>query len=134
MADPDDVARLLDRGDTLLATAGRILCGETALPIRCRVRAAALFARSGLERLIEARLVRHGFIVPEASWRVKLLVLSTVREATDVGDLRLAWAGLSGACHQHAYELSPTAEEVAHLVELVGRCRQRLGHAAEGAA
>lgn len=133
MVDPEEVARLLDQGDALLTTAGRIVRGETALPVRCRIRAAALFARSALERLIEARLERHGFTVSEASWRVKLLVLSTVPAVPDVGDLRQAWAGLSGACHQHAYELSPTAEEVAHLVELVRQCRQRFGHATEGA-
>lgn len=48
VADPEDVSRLLDQADALLATAGNILGGHTALPARCRFRAAALFARSGL--------------------------------------------------------------------------------------
>ncbi|GAB3488153.1 hypothetical protein GCM10027572_08510 [Flexivirga lutea] len=30
-----------------------------------------------------------------------------------------AWARLSNACHQHAFELSPAASEVANLVKLV---------------
>ncbi len=34
---------------------------------------------------------------------------------------RHAWAGLSGASHQHAYELAPTIAEVGHLIDLVGR-------------
>lgn len=57
-------------------------------------------------------MILHRFTIPQASWRVKLLALSTVPGVPGVGDLRVAWGGLSGACHQHAYELSPTAGEV----------------------
>lgn len=32
----------------------------------------------------------------------------------------VAWAGLSLACYQHAYELAPISGEVAHLLDLVG--------------
>lgn len=39
---------------------------------------------------------------------------------------RYAWAGLSGASHQHAYELSPTVAEVGHLIDLVSRVEARL--------
>jgi hypothetical protein len=30
----------------------------------------------------------------------------------------IAWAGLSHACHHHAYELTPTDSEVRHLIKL----------------
>lgn len=30
-----------------------------------------------------------------------------------------AWSGLSRACHQHAFELAPTATEVEQLIDVV---------------
>ncbi|GGR73690.1 hypothetical protein J2S40_001539 [Nocardioides luteus] len=35
-----------------------------------------------------------------------------------------AWSRLSEACHQHAYEMSPTHAEIAHLIDLVARLNQ----------
>lgn len=34
-----------------------------------------------------------------------------------------AWAHLSSACHQHAFELNPTATEALRLLDLVGELR-----------
>jgi hypothetical protein len=36
-------------------------------------------------------------------------------------DAEFAWHRLSGACHQHAFELAPNASEVRALLEQVGR-------------
>jgi hypothetical protein len=35
----------------------------------------------------------------------------------------IAWIGLSNACHHHAYELTPTVEEVRHWLGLVALTR-----------
>lgn len=36
-----------------------------------------------------------------------------------VRDMYYAWAELSNACHQHAYELTPTVDAARHLLSLV---------------
>jgi hypothetical protein len=51
--------------------------------------------------------------------RAKLICVRVLLDA-DRGRLAsVAWAGLSSACHHHAYELAPTAGEVAHLLSMV---------------
>ena len=87
-------------------------------------RRAAWFARSALEdviaELLQAKQVDVG---PLASGRSKLTCLEALyREESPVLATRAeyAWARLSEACHQHAYELAPTHIEVEHLVQLVG--------------
>ncbi len=88
-------------------------------------RAVALLARQALEATIEelwaARDVRIGW----ASERSQLLCLAQV-----LGDRRLAadatvaWAGLSRACHQHPYDLAPTAGELSGWLATVDELRQ----------
>ncbi len=87
-------------------------------------RRAAWFARSALEdvvvELLRAKQVDVG---PLASGRSKLTCLEALyREDQPALATRAeyAWASLSEACHQHAYELAPTHAEVEHLVQLVG--------------
>ncbi len=43
----------------------------------------------------------------------------TSKTATLVQKAEYAWNRLSDACHQHAYQLTPTYSEVRHLVGLV---------------
>lgn len=38
-----------------------------------------------------------------------------------VDDAEYSWAGLSNACHQHAFELGPTAIEAQRLIDAVRR-------------
>ena len=88
-------------------------------------RAVALLGRQALEgsldQLWQARNVKMGW----ASERAQLLCLATV-----LGDRRLAaeaslaWSGLSGACHQHPYDLGATAGELAAWLETVDQLRR----------
>ena len=97
-------------------------------------RATALLARQALEGALDDFWRRHSPGMELCSMRAQLLCLPyflpTFAKAT-VGkqdprtlrpqDLReghlaervsYAWAGLSGACHQHPYELPPTSAEL----------------------
>ncbi|HEX5494546.1 MAG TPA: hypothetical protein VFX70_08255 [Mycobacteriales bacterium] len=63
-----------------------------------------------------------GFDLDKATVRSRLIVLRALvgdAEADTAEAAEAAWAGLSRACHQHAYELAPTTGEVSHLVGLV---------------
>lgn len=87
-------------------------------------RRAAWFARAALEDVIDELLAAKQLTVGErASSRAKLSCLEALYR-DDNPDLatraEYAWTRLSEACHQHAYELTPTYVEVRHLVELVG--------------
>lgn len=116
-----------DRAGVLLAAARTALDGELSLPPGRATRAAALLARSALEASVAGHLARRGFAVPGASMRVQLVCLRVCAGPVDGADAAWAWATLSGACHHHAYELTPTATEVAHLLDVVADLRVRLG-------
>lgn len=102
-----------------LATATAALDGRTKLPARRRTRAAAIIGRTALEHLVQAALLARGHRLTEASMRVQLICLSTLVSPDAGRTAHTAWAGLSQGCHHHAYELSPTASEVRHLLALV---------------
>lgn len=86
-------------------------------------RRAAWFARSALEVIVvELLQAKHVEVGPNASGRTKLTCLEALYREDDpnlASHAEYAWSRLSEACHQHAYELSPTYVEVAHLIELV---------------
>lgn len=87
-------------------------------------RRAAWFARAALEDVVDELLAERQLTVNErASGRAKLSCLEALYRDDHpdlVAHAEYAWARLSEACHQHAYELTPTYIEVRHLVELVG--------------
>lgn len=110
---------LLARAQRLTTAARTTLEGRNGLPARRRTRAAAVFARSALELVVDAHLSARGHDMSDASIRVRLICLRHF-VGQEVGDsATVAWAGLSQGCHQHAYELSPSWGEVSHLVGLV---------------
>jgi len=121
--DPDSralAAAELAEAARLLATARAVLAGEGTLPARRRPRAAAVVARAALELAVDGRLAEHGLHLHLATMRSRLICLRAAVDA-DLGDVAaLAWAGLSSGCHHHAYELTPTWAEIAHLTDLVG--------------
>lgn len=97
-------------------------------------RRAAWFARSALEdvvtKLLQAKGVDPG---PMASGRARLTCLESLyreEEPALATRAEYAWARLSEACHQHAYELTPGHVEVLHLVEVVGGLAERADRAA----
>ena len=89
-------------------------------------RATALLARHALEGALDDfwRIRAPG--MEHCSARAQLLCLSYYLGDEELAEqVSYAWAGLSRACHQHPYELSPTRSELLgclHVVEqLVAR-------------
>jgi hypothetical protein len=81
-------------------------------------RAVALLGRQALEQALDAYWRQHAPGVEHASRLAQLLCLPAYLDDRDVASgVRYAWYGLSRACHHHAYELSPTAEELAALLD-----------------
>lgn len=81
---------------------------------------AAWLARSALEDGVVQRLRRLGHDTEDASMRSRLTCLY-VLDHERATDAESAWHRLSGACHQHAFELAPNAIEVRALLEQVRR-------------
>lgn len=83
-------------------------------------RMAAWLARSALEDGVVQRLLHLGHDTEDASMRSRLTCLY-VLDHERASDAESAWHRLSGACHQHAFELAPNASEVRTLLEQVQR-------------
>lgn len=90
-------------------------------------RMACWLARSALEQAVDDLLASQDVTTgPHASVRSKLTCLEVAYESTDVpAQAQYAWSRLSEACHQHAYQLTPTSSEVKHLIELVRSLREQ---------
>ena len=102
----------------LLDYAEQILDGTVELGARS-ARVAALLARSAFEDWLDEQNPWAVTAVQRPSAASKLVALST-GEDPDVGRrAQRAWAGLSRACHHHAYELQPSPSEVRQLVAAV---------------
>jgi hypothetical protein len=109
----------------LLDYAAEILDGTVSLGSR-GTRTAALLARRAFEDWLDEQSstwAGTGYYRP--STKSKLVVLEALR-SIDVGQAaKLAWQGLSAACHHHSYELPPSADEVRNLVEQVRQLDDR---------
>ena len=97
---------LLGRADELLDAPDRTAVGNSA-------RLAAFLARQAVEDLIDARCaVLCGIQLGSATTKTKLAILKSL-DSTPAGPVLIgAWHQLTGFCHQHAYQLSPTVAEV----------------------
>ena len=84
-------------------------------------RATALLVRQALEGVLDDFWRRRAPGLEKCSMKAQLLCLPSYLR-TD-GDLparvSYAWSGLSQACHHHAYELPPAADELAAWVETI---------------
>ena len=110
--DPDATAQLL-------ADATGLCEGADEATASYWGRAAAFLARMALEEAVASILADLDPDLADANMASQLLLL---RLRTDPETLRAAWnawAGLSRACHQHAYELSPTRSELESLIAAV---------------
>lgn len=106
-----------DRG-ALLDYADQILEGTVALGARS-ARVAALLARSAFEDWLDEQNP-WAVTAPARPTAASKLVALSVRDDPEVGHRATrAWAGLSRACHHHAYELQPSQAEVRQLVAMV---------------
>lgn len=111
-----DVARgLLARADVTLSNPSPATAGNTA-------RLSAFLARQAVEDLVEERCEQLcGVTVAGATMKAKLAVLKSL-DTTPAGSVLVAaWHQLTGHCHQHAYQLSPTTVEVRAECEAVAR-------------
>lgn len=83
-------------------------------------RLAAFLARQEVESLIDERCRElTGGDATGATMRSRIVVLTALDETDTSRVLAAAWYELSGYCHHHAYELSPTASQVRGVVAAV---------------
>ncbi|TQM25894.1 hypothetical protein [Nocardia bhagyanarayanae] len=84
-------------------------------------RIAAWLTRTALEQIVDELLRAKGIEAGRASGRARLACLEVAYHDQHEVPSRsqYAWTRLSEACHQHAYQLSPTYQEVQHLLEIV---------------
>ena len=75
-------------------------------------RAAAILARQALEIALDQFWSKVAPGVENASARAQLICLAEYIDPQLASRIRYTWHGLSVACHHHAYELPPTAEEL----------------------
>ncbi|MFC4127223.1 hypothetical protein [Nocardia rhizosphaerae] len=91
-------------------------------------RMAAWLTRTALEQTVSELLQARGVEPGRASGRARLACLEVAYD--DSPDIaaraQYAWTRLSEACHHHAYQLSPTYQEVQHLLESVRVLRATL--------
>lgn len=111
----------------LLAEAGAILDGARGIPPSQVPRAAAFVARQAVEDAVKRLCLDVGADLPRANERSRLIVLRCVVDADVAEAAHTAWSGLSRYCHRHAFELSPTPDEVRHLIERAWRLVEPVG-------
>lgn len=108
----------MSSAESLLDQASSVLAEPSAYSNR----AACWIARAALEDAVDNLLATRNRDAPGATMRSKLTVLQVAfeRDSAEVPALaEYAWAWLSQACHHHAFELTPPASEVRHLIDLV---------------
>ncbi len=94
-------------------------------------RAAALLARQALEAAMDELWAARAPEVAQLSARAQLACLPEyLRDRALAGEVAFTWSVLSDACHAHAYEMGPTAEELEARFAVVDRLVLRLGKAA----
>lgn len=85
-------------------------------------RAAALLTRQALEAALDDVWTRTAPGVASSSARAQLLCLPEyLGNRALAGEVSVAWAALSRACHHQAYSLPPTAVELGQWIGVVRR-------------
>jgi hypothetical protein len=101
------------QAEVLLARAGALLDSPDRTALGNSARLAAFLARQAVEDLIDARCaLLCGVQVVVGTAKAKLAVLKSLDTTPAGGVLIGAWHHLTGFCHHHAYQLSPTVAEV----------------------
>lgn len=104
---------LLGYAQTLLNGTGEQRSGQSA-------RLAALIARQALEMMVDDRCAELGAKgCDRATMRSRLTILKSLDNADRAAHYASLWTQLSASCHEHAYDLPPTAAEVRGLCEEV---------------
>lgn len=89
-------------------------------------RTAALILRAALEEELDEFWLRTEPSVAAANTRAQLLLLRQYADAEVADRAASAWHGLSRACHHHAYELAPEAQELRSWLNAVTQVKLRL--------
>ena len=108
-------------GQPLLDRAIAALDGQVVLPKGTHARVAAWYARAALEQLTCEMLTHELSSDPDEMTMASRLTCLRVLKPVTGKEASHAWWALSRICHQHAFELTPTTSEVAHLVEQVSQ-------------
>lgn len=109
----------LTKPTDLLGLADAILDGSIAVPGASAARGAAVIARQVLEDAVERRCQVLAGTTARPSFRSQLVLLREFGDPAVAERARVAWDGLSRACHHHSYELQPTAAEVrCHIITI----------------
>ncbi|OBK86351.1 hypothetical protein [Mycolicibacter sinensis] len=113
--------RLLARAEALLDAPDGAAVGNSA-------RLAAFLARQAVEELIDARCAMLcDFPVVVGTAKARLAVLKSL-DFTPAGEVLIdSWHQLTGFCHQHAYQLAPTVQEVRVLCAAVQEASSHMG-------
>jgi hypothetical protein len=112
-----------------LLIVARTLCEHPGPDLEGRwPRAAAVITRAALEgALDEYWQQREPGIAAVLGGRAKMLCLPTYLADDELAHQAYeTWASLSNACHRHAYELDPTADEIERWITNVELLRVRL--------
>jgi hypothetical protein len=96
-------------------------------------RACALLARQALEDALASywEATSHPSL-QEATARSQLICLRELAGIEIAAPVAASWLGLSNACHLHAYELAPTAGEVARWLGAIDGFVEHVESAAGG--
>jgi hypothetical protein len=104
----------------LVAMARELLTRATPVTAGLWPRAAALLARNALEMAVDEYWTRRRIPLDSCPTFPQLICLREYLDDSDLaGRVHHAWNALSRACHQHPYELAPTAGELEALFETV---------------
>jgi hypothetical protein len=91
-------------------------------------RAAALLTRQALEAALDVLWRRRAPGLEACSAKAQLICLpSYLHGGHDLAErVSYTWSGLSRACHQHPYELSPTSSELLRWIGTVEQLISRV--------
>ena len=118
--DDEDAADLLDMADRLLRRADPATAGLWP-------RASAILALQALEASLLALWERRTLDLQGCSMRTQLICLrSYLEDAPLAARTGHAWSALNRACHNHPYELGPTAGELQSWLSVVSELVQRV--------
>ena len=89
-------------------------------------RTAALLARQALEMSVDEFWVAQRIPLESCATRQQLICLREyLKDPELAGRVHHAWNALSDACHQHPYELPPTAAELGDWISAVASFASR---------
>ncbi len=121
--------RSLTTAQELLAAAGKVLEQPPASASGVWPRAAAYLGRQAFEMLLDELWGQRAPGTERVSLRAQMICLPFYLEDELAGRLAWTWQTLSNACHQHPYELAPTAAELRQWLEVVAELAARIHRA-----